>query len=80
MGNDEFKWSKREREIVRKLFDTAYQKEISKIKDEIVKILSRCNEPKDIWKLHDYLSEKRKETDLKFDYRYSVMIRVFVCY
>jgi len=31
----------------------------------------------DIWELHDFLTEKRKEIDEKYDYRYSVLILVF---
>jgi hypothetical protein len=30
-----------------------------------------------LWRLHDYLTEKRKETDEKYDYRYSVLRFVF---
>ena len=30
-----------------------------------------------VWRLHDYLSEKRKEVDQKYDYRYSVLMLVF---
>ena len=30
-----------------------------------------------IWELHDYLSEKRREIDRKYDYRYSVLLMVF---
>lgn len=77
MRNDEFTWSKKEKEITRKIFDTAYHREIGKIKDKIIKIISNYKEPKDIWKLHDYLSKKREEIDFKYDYRYSVIMRVF---
>ena len=33
--------------------------------------------PNHIWRLHDFLSEKREEIDAKYDYRYSVLIFVF---
>ena len=77
MGNDEFTWSKKEKEMARKIFDTAYQKEMIQIKDDIIKLISRYRAPKDIWKLHDYLTDKREEIDLKYDYRYSVIMMVF---
>ena len=37
------------------------------------------NSPDDrvIWRLHDYLSEKRREIDEKYDYRYSRLMSVF---
>jgi hypothetical protein len=77
MRIEEFTWSKRQKEIARKIFDIAYLREMDKIKRTILKDISKYKEPKDIWKLHDYLSQKRKETDYKYDYRYSVLIRVF---
>ena len=57
MGNDEYTWSKKEKELARKIFDKAYQKEMIQIKDEIIKLISRYKAPKDIWKLHDYLTD-----------------------
>ncbi len=41
------------------------------------KMAAAINEPSDIWELHDYLTEKRNETDRKYDYRYSVLLSVF---
>lgn len=41
------------------------------------KMAAEINESFDIWKLHDYLTEKRNETDQKYDYRYSVLLSVF---
>jgi hypothetical protein len=79
MGNDEFTWSKKEKETAKIIFDMAYQKEISQIKDKAIKLLSKYKGPKDIWILHDYLSKIREETNLKYDYRYSVIIKVFAC-
>jgi hypothetical protein len=77
MGNDEYTWSKKEKEMARKIYDTAYRKEMIQIKDEISKLISKYNGPNDIWKIHDYLTEKREEIDLKYDYRYSVIMIVF---
>lgn len=31
----------------------------------------------DIWSIHDFLTEKRKEMGRKYDYRYSRLILVF---
>ncbi len=33
--------------------------------------------PKDMWSVQDYLGRQRRETDEKYDYRYSVLISVF---
>jgi hypothetical protein len=79
MNNDEFKWSKKEKEIARKIFDQAHDRELNYIIDKIRKDISniKISEKYRIWKIHDYLSEKRKEIDFKYDYRYSVLIMVF---
>ncbi len=34
-------------------------------------------EPDKIWRIDDFLSEKRKEFNRKYDFRYSVLIGVF---
>lgn len=74
---NDINWSKREKAIARAAFDKAYEKEcnqiIGKLKDKVKKL----SEPEDIWELHDYLSEIRKEIDEKYDYRYSVLILTF---
>jgi hypothetical protein len=40
-------------------------------------MLEDCSDPLKIWPVHDYLSEKRRDIDQKYDYRYSVLITVF---
>ena len=37
----------------------------------------RINEPSDLWKIHDFLTKKREETDNKYDYRYSILLSLF---
>ncbi len=70
-------WSKSEKDIARKAYRAAYNREAMAIVHTIRKMAAEINEPSDIWKLHDYLTEKRKETDRKYDYRYSVLLSVF---
>ena len=40
-------------------------------------MLRNSSDDRVIWRLHDYLSEKRDELDRKYDYRYSVLMFVF---
>jgi hypothetical protein len=35
-------------------------------------------QPSDLWKLERYLTQRRKEIDRRYDYRYSVLLNVFV--
>ena len=70
-------WSKSEKKIAHKAFDAAYERECLAIAQEVRKMAEKINEPSEMWKIHDYLSEKRKETDQKYDFRYSVLRFVF---
>ena len=74
---DNISWSKAEKSIARKAFDSAYDKEINSIVSEAKNRLQSYSGPADLWALHDYISKKRVETDNKYDYRYSMLIFVF---
>ena len=75
----EFGWSQREKKAARNAFDRALRSEIGAIRREIETMLARSQNPFEIWRVHDYLSEKRREIDEKYDYRYSVLISVLGC-
>ena len=74
---NDIKWSKTEKTIARAAFDKAYEKECNQIICKIKEKVRKLSDPEDIWELHDYLSEIRKEIDEKYDYRYSVLILAF---
>lgn len=71
------KWSKTEKKIAREAFERAYERECSYLAGRIREKANQIKKPDDIWRLHDFLTEKRKEVDKKFDYRYSVLDLVF---
>jgi hypothetical protein len=70
-------WSKPEKEIARRAYRAAYEREAMAIAHNVRKMAAEINKPSDMWQLHDYLTEKRDETDQKYDYRYSVLLSVF---
>ena len=74
---NELKWSKTEKNLARKAFDLAYQRECEAIATKLKDMILAVTKPEDLWKIHDYLTEQRKRTDKKYDYRYSVLILVF---
>lgn len=76
-GMRDLDWSHAEKKAARAAFDNALQRECSAIRQDAERMLQRCSEPADVWRVHDYLSEKRLEVDRKYDYRYSVLIQVF---
>jgi hypothetical protein len=77
MSYRDLSWSKTEKTVARKAYDLAYRREMENIKSEIISRAADIKEPAVIWALHDYLTDRRREIDRKYDYRYSVLIRVF---
>ena len=73
----EIEWSKREKEIARKAFKVAYDREQQAILENIRKRISEISDLAELWRLQEGLTEKRKEINEKYDYRYSVLNLVF---
>jgi hypothetical protein len=73
----DYTWSRSEKIVARRAYDHAYEKECIEILNKVKEMLSELKDPKEIWKIEDYLDKKRAEIDAKYDYRYSVLIMVF---
>jgi len=71
------KWSKSEKKIAREAFEKAYERECSYLAGRIREKANQIKKPEEIWELRDFLTEKSKEVDEKYDYRYSVLDFVF---
>jgi hypothetical protein len=78
MSIRDFNWSLEEKKIARAAFDKAYKKEMAEIKNELELRIKKIDDLQKVWSVHDYLSKRRNEIDKKYDYRYSVLINVFV--
>lgn len=72
-----FDWSNTEKILARQAYDRAYERECTKIFDKVQEMLSYIEDPKEIWKVDDYLRKKRREMDAKYDYKYSMLIIIF---
>jgi hypothetical protein len=70
-------WSGAEKKIARKAFDRAFERQCATITGKAKQILAASAPPYGIWQVHDYLTRERKNVDLTYDYRYSVLISVF---
>jgi hypothetical protein len=70
-------WSKSEKAIARTAFDAALKRELQDVMHKTKQTANQIKEPADIWELEDYLTERRKEIDRKYDYRYSQLTHVF---
>jgi len=73
----DFRWSSSEKKIARAAFDLAFKREIESVRCDVESMLEQSSDPNEIWRIHDHLTDKRREIDRKYDYRYSVLISVF---
>lgn len=71
------RWSPAEKAIARKAFDLALHREFKAVIDEARKMMAKVEQVSALWELEQYLTERRKEIDLRYDYRYSVLPIVF---
>lgn len=71
------KWSNSDKQIARQAFNKAYEGECAEILAKVREMADKTREPGDLWRIHDFLDRRRRQTDEKYDYRYSVLIQVF---
>lgn len=74
---DDLRWSPSEKKLARQAYLRAYEKECSTIMGRAKSLIENATGPRDIWLVHDYLTKQRRDTDQKYDYRYSKLIFVF---
>ncbi|MGC1449253.1 MAG: hypothetical protein WA830_04370 [Candidatus Sulfotelmatobacter sp.] len=70
-------WSRSEKFLARKAFDGALGRELHEVIQEAKKMASQLQQSSDLWDLEHYLTERRKEINRKYDYRYSQLTNVF---
>jgi hypothetical protein len=70
-------WSKSEKVIARSAFDAALKRELQDVMRKTKQMANQIREPADVWDLAHYLTERRKEIERKYDYRYSQLTHVF---
>ena len=70
-------WSKSEKAIAGAVFDGALRREVLELIKEAKRRANQMQQPSQLWDLQYYLTERRKEVDRKYDYRYSQLTNVF---
>jgi hypothetical protein len=70
-------WSRSEKAVARQAFDAALKRELHELMQEAKEIADRIKRPSDLWDLQEYLTQRRKEIDHKYKYRYSHLTEVF---
>ena len=73
----DFSWTHAEKKIARRVFEAALQTELAEVMAEFKRKADRATTPDDMWDVEEYLGQRRKHIDAKYDYRYSQLLRVF---
>ena len=69
--------SRSEKALARKAFDAALGRELREVIPEAKKMASQIQQSSDLWDLEHYLTQRRKQIDRNYDYRYSQLTHVF---
>jgi hypothetical protein len=69
-------WSKSEKAIARTAFDAALGRELHEVIQQAKQMANGIRKSSDLWDLEHHLTERRKQIDRKYDYRYSQLTQV----
>ena len=69
-------WSGSEKIIARTAFDAALGRELHEVMQRAKQMANEIRQPSDLWELENYLTQRRKEIDRKYDFRSSRRIQV----
>ena len=70
-------WSKGEKQIAHAAFEHALAREAAAVVDEVRTKAQAISELDDLWRLEQFLRDKRRALEQRYDYRYSVLLYVF---
>ena len=70
-------WSPDEKRIAQEVFEAAAGREIGEIVADFQKRAANIQSSNEMWSLEKYLRDARRDFEVKYDYRSSVLIRVF---
>ena len=73
----DLKWSHAEKTIARRAFDKALGNELEAVIREAKSRADAIKDAPDLWDLESWLTERRREIDRRYDYRYSILPLVF---
>ena len=70
-------WSRSEKAIARTAFDAALKRELQEVIQETKQMANQISEPADLWDLEHFLTQRRKEINRKYEYKYSQLTHAF---
>lgn len=71
------KWSDKEKKIAHRAFDAAVGRERTALLAEFKQKAADASDFDDLWDIREYLKERQRALEYKYDYRYSQLIFVF---
>ena len=69
-------WSRAEKAVARRAYDAALEKELREVMEDARQRASQIRQPSDVWGLEQYLTQRRKEIDRKYQFRASHLTQV----
>ena len=64
-------WSRSEKAVARRVFDAALKRELHEVMQKAKQKASQIKEPADVWELEQYLTQRRKDIDRRYQFRSS---------
>jgi hypothetical protein len=69
-------WSRAEKAVARRAYDAALERELQEVMEDARQRANRIRQPSDVWGLEQYLTQRRKEIDRKYQFRASHLTQV----
>ena len=73
----DLKWSESEKKQARVAFNACLQAELAEMVNTFKSRAAAATSADEVWAIEEFLTQKRREIDGKYDYRYSQLIIVF---
>jgi Photoprotection regulator fluorescence recovery protein len=70
----DLRWSPKEKAIARRALDRALHRELEAVIQEARRMAARIKAPDELWELERHLTQRRKEIDAKYEFKYSVLL------
>ena len=70
----EMHWSPKEKAIARRVFDRALHQELDETIRGAKRLAERIERPDELWVLERHLTQRRKQIDAKYEFKYSSVL------
>ncbi|HEY4359292.1 MAG TPA: hypothetical protein VGN16_26330 [Acidobacteriaceae bacterium] len=70
-------WQPSEKKVARRAFELALGRELAEVIQEAKDRAAKVVEAHELWELERWLTQRRKEIDSDYEYRYSLLLFIF---